>query len=82
MLIIAWLKMGLCMNKTAIEQGVTAHVCRVLSVKPLNPLSSINEGTFEIELQSIKGAALSFQAGQYLELELELALDQDRKSVV
>jgi len=76
MLIIAWLKMGLYMNKTAIEQGVTAHVCRVLSVKSLNPLSSINQGTFEIELQSIEAAALSFQAGQYLELELELALEQ------
>ena len=76
MLIIAWLKMGLCMNKAAIEHGVTAHACKVLNVRSLNPLSSINQGTFEIELQSIEGAALSFQAGQYLELELEFALEQ------
>ena len=60
------------MNKMPTEHGVTVHACTVLSVRSLNPLSFSNQGTFEIELKSIEGSALSYQAGQYLQLELAL----------
>lgn len=51
---------------TARTYPVTSHACKVLSVTRISP------HTYQVELQSTSGAALRYQAGQYLELALDL----------
>ena len=49
-----------------IHRPPVAHACQVINVTPLNG------STYEIELESLGGAALNYRAGQYLELKLDL----------
>lgn len=53
----------------------TTYACQVLSVAPLSA------DTFEFELQSPEGAALDYQAGQHLALELDLEGDGNLQSL-
>lgn len=62
------------MNNTAAtaietESQIVTYSCQVTSVKPLGA------NTFQIELQSPAGTTLEYQAGQYLQLDLDLNND-------
>lgn len=62
--------MGLYMNKsvTAIDTrgSPVTHSCQVMGVTPLSA------NTFQVELQSPKGTILNYQAGQYLQLDIDI----------
>ncbi len=49
------------------------HVCQVIELTPLN------SNTFQVELKSTTAAALNYQAGQYLQLELDVNNDGHRQ---
>jgi CDP-4-dehydro-6-deoxyglucose reductase len=67
--------MDLFMDKASTGHSVTTQACGVLQVKPLN------EGTFEIELMWPADIALVYQAGQYLQLELDVNNDGQEHSL-
>lgn len=68
---------GLYMNRIthATARPVVTHACQVMEVTPLSA------DTFQIELQSPAGTALDYQAGQYLQLELDVNRDGKPQSL-
>lgn len=71
------LKIGLQMNnaaaitETLIETAPppAKHACQINDIKPLST------STFHVELQSVDNAILDYQAGQYLQLDLDVNND-------
>jgi CDP-4-dehydro-6-deoxyglucose reductase len=64
------------MNKATTENHqVARHACEVLMVKPLST------DTFQVELQSTEVSALSYKAGQYLQLSLDVNCDGELMSL-
>ena len=56
------------------ELPPAAHSCSVIDVTPLS------EQTFQVELQFNRGAALAYEPGQYLKLELTLEGEREPQS--
>ncbi|GJL73707.1 MAG: hypothetical protein NMNS01_29060 [Nitrosomonas sp.] len=69
--------MGFYMNKIATPSArpVVAYACQVMNVVPLTT------DTLQVELQSPADTALDYQAGQYLQLELDLNSDGQLQSL-
>lgn len=69
--------MGLCMNtvSTTTASPVVACACQVMEVTPLTKAS------FQVELQAPAGKALTYHAGQYLQLELDVNSDGQHQAL-
>ena len=63
------------MNQGLKMNSVISHTCKVLKIKPLNA------DTFEVELKSIENTALSYKAGQYLQLKLDVNNDGEQTAL-
>ncbi|GLS25178.1 hypothetical protein [Marinibactrum halimedae] len=69
--------MGLYMNNTATTEALPVFTC-ACQIMDVTPLSA---NTFQVELQSPTGTTLRYQAGQYLQLELDLNDDGQTQSL-
>lgn len=63
------------MNRITTTSSTAAHYCDIMSSTPLST------NTFEIELHAPKGTVLHYQAGQYLQLALDLKGDGQLQSL-